>query len=86
MRWGRHPAMLPILRGARNADLRQHLPGKSQGQVSRMLKRLWMHGLIKKVGGIYNYYITELGRTLTTMGLKIKNLVLIPELAREMAA
>jgi len=70
------------IRGFRNADVREHLPDKSPGQVSRMLKRLWTHDLIKKVGGTYKYYITELGRTVITAGLKLKNLVLIPELAR----
>ena len=74
------------LRGFRNADVRKHLPGKSPGQVSRMLKRLWMHDLIKKVGGTYKYYITDLGRTVITMGLKLKELVVIPELARTLAA
>lgn len=44
------------------------------------------HGLIRKIGSTYKYYITELGRTVITMGLKLKNLVLIPELARAMAA
>jgi uncharacterized membrane protein YfbV (UPF0208 family) len=70
------------IRGFRNADLRAYLPDKSPGQVSRIIKRLWMHDLIKKVGGTYKYYITELGRTVIAMGLKLKNLVLIPELAR----
>jgi len=41
--------------GFRNADVRKHLPDKSPGQVSRMLKRLWTHDLIKKVGGTYKY-------------------------------
>ena len=74
------------LQGFRNADLRRNLPGKSPGQVSRTLKRLWTHGLIKKIGGTYKYYITELGRTVITMGLKLKELVVIPELARAMTA
>ena len=65
------------LRGFRNTDLRKHLPDQSSGQVSRMLKRLWMHDLIKKVGGTYKYYLTELGRTVIPMGLKLKQLVLI---------
>src|SRR5262249_21730319 len=74
------------LRGFRNTDLRKHLPGRSPGQVSRMLKRLWTHDLIKKVGRTYKYYITDLGRTVITMGLKLKELVVIPELARTVAA
>jgi hypothetical protein len=74
------------IRGFRNADLRAHLPDKSPGQVSRMIKRLWTHHLIKKVGGTYKYYITELGRTVIATGLKLKSLVLIPELARALPA
>ena len=50
-----------------------------------MLKRLWTHDLIRKVGGTYKYYVTDLGRTVITMGLKLKELVLIPELARALA-
>ena len=73
------------IQGFRNAHLRAHMPGKSPGQVSRQLKRLWSHGLIRKVGNTYKYYLTDLGRTVITMGLKLKNLVLIPELARAMA-
>ncbi len=68
--------------GFRNADVRRHMPDKSTGQVSRMLKRLWTHNLIRKVGGTYKYYITEPGRA---TGLKLKELVLIPELARALA-
>jgi hypothetical protein len=74
------------IQGFRNRNLREHMPGKSPGQVSRILKRLWSHGLIKKVGSTYKYYITELGRTAITMGLKLKNLVVIPELARALPA
>ncbi len=73
------------IRGFRNADLRMLLPGKSPGQISRMLKRLRLHGVIRKIGRTYKYYISEIGRTAITMGLKLKNLVLIPELARAMA-
>ena len=74
------------IQGFRNADLRIHLPGKSPGQVSRMLKRLRLHGVIRKIGRTYKYYVSELGRAAITTGLKLKNLVLIPDLARAMAA
>jgi hypothetical protein len=46
-----------------------------------MLKRLRIHGLIKKVRRTYHYYLTQLGRTVATAGVKIKELVLIPQLA-----
>ena len=45
-----------------------------------------MHGVLKKVDRTYKYCLTELGRSLITMGLKLKHLVVIPEMARAMAA
>ena len=36
------------LRGMTNGELRARLPGRSSGQVSRLLKRLRVHGLIRK--------------------------------------
>jgi DNA-binding HxlR family transcriptional regulator len=67
--------------GFTNEDLRQHLPGKKSGQVTRLLKRLRMHGLIKKVGKRYKYYLTEFGRQVAAMALKLREMVVIPELA-----
>jgi hypothetical protein len=67
--------------GFTNKDLRQHLPGKKSGQVTRLLKRLRVHGLIKKVGKRYKYYLTEFGRQVAAMALKLREMVVIPELA-----
>jgi hypothetical protein len=36
--------------GLQNKTLRLHLPDLSSSQVSRLIKRLRTHGLIKKVG------------------------------------
>ena len=74
------------IQGVRNAHLRGHLPDTSPSQISRMLRRLRCHGLVKKIGRTYKYYVTSLGRSVMTTGLKLKTLVLIPELARVMAA
>jgi hypothetical protein len=74
------------IQGLRNAHIREHLPDKSTSQVSRMLRRLRCHGLVKKMGRTYKYYVTAAGRSVMTTGLKLKTLVLIPELARTMAA
>ncbi len=38
-----------------------------------MLKRVWTHNLLRKVGGTYKYSITEPGRAAITMGLKLKS-------------
>jgi len=66
--------------GFTNRDLRQHT-GKNSGQITRLLKRLRVHGLIKKVGKRYKYYLTELGRQIVALALKLRELVIIPELA-----
>ena len=68
--------------GMRNKDLRRHLPDMSPGLVSRHLKRLRTHGLIKRIGHTYKYYITKLGRRVVSSGLKIQQLVLLPQLAQ----
>jgi hypothetical protein len=43
--------------------------------VARCLpERLRLHGIIKKVGKTYKYYLTELGRHVAIAGLTLKNL------------
>src|SRR5579875_1829784 len=69
------------LRGFQNKSLRALLSEITSGQVSCLLKRLRLHGLIKKVGHTYRYYLTLLGKQIIASGLKLKNFVLIPELA-----
>ena len=73
------------IRGFQNKHLRQHLSGKTGARTSRLLKRLRLHGLIKKVHGTYRYYLTKLGRHATAAGLQLKQLFLIPQLATAMA-
>ena len=47
--------------GIRNITLRKTMD-KTTGQVSRILKRLRTHGIIKKAPKSYTYYLTSLGR------------------------
>ena len=68
--------------GFTNKDLRQHLPDKNSGQITRLLKRLRVHGLIKKVGRRYKYYLTAFGRQVAAMALKLREMVVIPGLAQ----
>ncbi len=68
------------LGGLRHSDLRERFPDKSSGQLSYLLKRLRKHGLIKKVGGTYKYYVTSLGRRVGLMGLRLKEMYIIPAL------
>jgi hypothetical protein len=72
--------------GLSNRTLRPLLPGKNTGQVSRLLKRLRVHGVLKKVGHCYKYYLTEFGRQVTTMALKLRELVVIPAFAHPAVA
>src|ERR1700694_3549884 len=67
--------------GLNNKTLRRHLQDKNSGQVSRLLKRLRVHGMVKKVGHTYKYYLTQFGKDVIATGLKLRELVVIPELA-----
>ncbi|MGA3239884.1 MAG: MarR family transcriptional regulator [Bryobacteraceae bacterium] len=67
--------------GLQNKTLRRHLPELSSNQVSRLLKRLRTHGLVKKVGSTYKYYVTAFGKEVVATALKLRELVIIPQLA-----
>jgi len=69
------------IHGFKNCLLRAVLIGKSGAQISRIIKRLLLHGLIKRVRGTYRYYLTLLGKKVVTTALKLKTLVVIPSLA-----
>jgi DNA-binding MarR family transcriptional regulator len=68
------------IQGFRNKGLRQRLDYNSN-KVSRLLKRLWTHGLIKKARGCYKYYVTKLGQESIIMAEKLKELVIVPAFA-----
>jgi len=55
---------------------------KSSSQISRILKRLHVHGLIKKIRNTYKYYLTDFGKEVILIGEKLISLVLIPQLNR----
>ena len=44
------------------------------------------HGLIRKIGHTYKYYLTRFGKAVITTGLKLRELVIIPQLAIGTAA
>jgi hypothetical protein len=67
--------------GVNNQALRARFPEYTSGQMSRILRRLRTHGLIKKATHCYKYYLTVLGKQVVALGLKLKELVIIPELA-----
>jgi DNA-binding HxlR family transcriptional regulator len=78
--------VLAILRGEfkiygfRSKDVKRFLPYLSSSQISRTFKRLWLHGLIRKIAKSYKYYITEIGQKTLITCFKLKQMVIIPEL------
>jgi hypothetical protein len=71
--------------GLQNKTLRRHLPELNSGQVSRLIKRLRTHGLVKKVGHTYKYYVTAFGKEVVATAVKLRELVIIPQLALGLA-
>lgn len=69
------------IRGFANKDLRRQLYGKTSGQLSRLLKRLRLHGITQKIPRSYRYRLSPFGLAVTTLACKLKNLVILPELA-----
>jgi hypothetical protein len=66
-----------FIHGFRNRSLLQHLKQFRSSQISRLLERLRLHGIIKKIGRTYKYYLTEVGRHAAIAGLTLKNLFLV---------
>lgn len=71
-----------VISGFSNRDLRTQLTAKNSGQITRLLKRLKMHGLIKRAGKRYRYYLTDFGCQVSTLALKLREMVIIPTLAQ----
>lgn len=58
--------------GLSNRRLQRVLTNKKGGQISRLLKRLRLHELIRKIGRTYKYYLTALGQKASVAALKLK--------------
>lgn len=69
------------LNGLSGRRLRPLLAGKSSAQIGRILKRLRLHGLIRRVGHTYRYYLTSLGRRAVLAGRKLSEHLIIPALS-----
>jgi DNA-binding HxlR family transcriptional regulator len=74
-----------VIAGFSNKRLRDALPEKNSEQLTRLLKRLRVHGLIKRVNKSYRYYLTDFGRQVILMALKLREMVVIPSLAFDTA-
>jgi len=69
------------IHGLTSRAVHRLLPQKTSGQIGRLLKRLRIHGLLKKVGSTYKYYLTTLGQRLVIAALKLREQFFIPQLA-----
>jgi len=52
-------------------------------QPGQFRKEERVHGLIKRVSKRYKYYLTNFGRQVSTMALKLREMVIIPSLAQQ---
>ena len=66
--------------GMQGKNIREHLPEITPSAMTRIFKRLRLHGLIEKIPGSYKYLITALGKEIIAAGLTVKNLILVPAL------
>ena len=67
--------------GMQNKDIRKYIDDISSSAMSRIFKRLRLHGLIEKAAGSYKYFPTALGKEIISAGLTIRSMVLIPALS-----
>lgn len=67
--------------GFQNKQLRAHIDNLTSSKTTRIIKRLRLHGLIKKVRGSYKYRLSSLGKQVVALGLKIREFFITPELA-----
>lgn len=69
------------INGFQNKMIRKFISNLSPSSITRILKRLLLHGLVKKVARSRKYYLTKLGKAVITTGLKARALFIIPSLA-----
>lgn len=66
--------------GMQGKDIFQYLVGISASAMSRIFKRLRLHGIIKRLQGSYTYLPTAYGKEIIATGLTVRKLILIPAL------
>jgi len=67
--------------GMQGKDIRKYLGDISSSAMSRIFKRLRLHGIIERARGTYKYFPTAYGKEIIAAGLTIRNLLLVPALA-----
>lgn len=67
--------------GMQGKAVRPYLGDISACAMSRIFKRLCLHGIIERGKGTYKYFVTAYGKEVIAAGLAVRNLQLIPALA-----
>jgi len=67
--------------GFQNKQIRMRIIDLSSSKATRVIKRLRIHGIISKVRGTYKYRLTNIGKQVVSLGLKIKEFFVTPSLA-----
>ena len=67
-----------LISGVTARKLRKQLPLWTSAQLSRAIRRLREHGLLKKIGGTFKYYITKLGQKVVTAAMRLREATIIP--------
>jgi hypothetical protein len=73
------------INGFRNKSLRENKILKNKynsAQMNRIIKRLYVFGLIKKIKNSFKYYLTKFGKKVIAAVLIVKEFNIIPALAK----
>jgi hypothetical protein len=75
-----------LISGVTARKLRKHLPRWTSAQLSRAIRRLRQHGLLKKIAGTFKYYITKLGQKVVTAAMRLRETTIIPSMTSPLPA
>jgi len=71
---------------ARPAQWAAGQPGTTTAKISRCLKSLRLHGLIKQVARTFKYHLTDLGRRIVVGALALKEMTIVRAVAAPVVA
>ena len=70
------------IHGLARCDLLRLLPDLSASRLTRQLRRLRVHGLLKRVANTYRYYLTRSGRLAIAAFERLTTFAIVPAMAR----
>jgi hypothetical protein len=69
------------IHGLARRDLMRLLPALTPASLSRQLRRLRVHGVLKRAANTYRYYLTRTGRLVTAAFERLTTFAIVPALA-----